>query len=136
MAYYSSEACHYINNTDWQISDCTISYTQSDIKYVVDAWKKVEAPAASEARLITIIEMVDNLGYEWFDNGSVAFWIATESTPNWVYNSNYSYWTMSQYNDLTYELWYAYNDGKTFDKSVYDQQVVVRPVIVLSKSVL
>ena len=61
MAYYSSETCGYdVGNTG-----CTNSYNASDIKYVVDTWKITKAPVASEARLITYDELIDNLGYEW-----------------------------------------------------------------------
>ena len=63
MAYYTSETCGYVNN-NWVSTGCTNSYASSEIKYVVDAWKTAKAPAAAEARLITIDE-VSSLGYEW-----------------------------------------------------------------------
>lgn len=109
------------------------SYATSYVKTTVDAWKTAQAPAASEARLITTDDASENLGYEWFDNGSVALWQKTESTPSWVYNSNYSYWTMSQYNDSASDVWSVNYDGRLDDDDVsYDR--VVRPVITLSKS--
>ena len=109
------------------------NYETSYIKTTVDAWKADKAPSASKARLITIDE-VSSLGYEWYDNGSAAFWKKTDSTPNWVYNSNYNYWTMSQYNDVASTVWYV--DAN----NVYDSHVsgayAVRPVITLLKSEL
>ncbi len=64
MAYYSSETCGYVNNS-WIKTDCITNYAQSEVKYVVDTWKITKAPVASEARLITYDELIDNLGYEW-----------------------------------------------------------------------
>ena len=129
MAYYTSSACGYGS----AYVGCTNDYDSSEIKYVVDAWKIVKAPAANEARLITIDE-VKNLGYEWYDNGSVAFWTKTENTPTWVYNSNYWYWTMSQLEDSASSVWRVRNDGSLDHDTVINSNNVVRPVITLSKS--
>ena len=62
MVYYTSETCG--NGT---YTGCTTDYAASEIKYVVDAWKKAQAPAASEARLITKEELEKNIGFEEFD---------------------------------------------------------------------
>ena len=59
----------------------SIDYSQSTVKIVVDAWKTAQAPAASESRLITLDELVDNLGYEYLDNGSAQYYAMTEDTP-------------------------------------------------------
>ena len=64
MAYYSSETCGYVNNS-WIKTDCITNYAQSEVKYVVDTLKITKAPVASEARLITYDELIDNLRYEW-----------------------------------------------------------------------
>ena len=53
MAYYTSTTC----NSSGDKSGCTVDYEQSEIKYVVDAWKAEKAPAASEARLIAVDEI-------------------------------------------------------------------------------
>ena len=113
------------------------NYETSYIKTTVDAWKAAKAPAASEARLITIDE-VTSLGYEWYDNGSAAFWQKTDSTPNWLYNSNYWYWTMSQYNDEASFVWGVYAGGDVGSGSVNGSgdYYGVRPVITLLKSAL
>ena len=137
MAYYSSETCGFVNN-DWVYTGCTTDYAQSEVKYVVDAWKTAKAPAATEARLITFDELKDNLGYELIDNGSAQVWLPADSTPSWVYNSNYSYWTMSQYNDLASAVWIVISGGNLTSSSVYStggyNYRVVRPVITISKS--
>ena len=135
MRYYSSSTCGY-NGSSRVASGCTTDYEQSEVKYVVDAWKTAKAPAATEARLITTDDVSENLGYEWFDNGSVALWQKTENTPSWVYNSNYYYWTMSQYNDTASYVWRVGNDGVLGGISVNDYGSVVRPVITISKSAL
>ena len=109
------------------------SYEGSYIKTAVDAWKAAKAPAATEVRLITIDE-VSSLGYEWYDNGSTAFWQKTENTPTWVYNSNYWYWTMSPYSDSSSDVWNVDESGGIGYHG--GSGGAVRPVIVLSKSEL
>ena len=42
----------------------TPTYT-SYVKIVVDAWKTAKAPMATEARLITIDELIEELGFEF-----------------------------------------------------------------------
>ena len=141
MAYYSSSTCGY-NGSDWVYDGCTTDYAQSEIKYVVDAWKTAKAPAATEARLITYEELLDNLGYEnnYKCTGGCYYSESLENVPNWVYNSNYWYWTMSPNNDSTMDVWYVDRDGVLSSKGVgrYDGSyaIVVRPVITISKSAL
>ena len=141
MAYYSSETCGLINNES-VITGCTMDYADSDIKYVVDAWKAVESPLATEARLITFDELKDNLGYEQRDDGYGLSWVPTQATPNFV-NINISgyfrYCTMSQYRDSSYMVWSV---GRLFSQNfpllgveVYYPNMV-RPVIVLPKTAI
>ena len=59
MAYYSSTTCGYSGS-----SDCRSDYASSEIKYVIDAWKTAKVPLATEARLLTYDELLNNLGYE------------------------------------------------------------------------
>ena len=135
MQYYSSSTCGY-NGSSWVNSGCTTNYAQSEIKYVVDAWKTAKAPMATEARLITFDDLKDNLGYELIDNGSVQVWSPTDSTPSWVYNSNYWYWTSNQYNDSSSDVWSVNGSGVLGSYSVSNDhnRGVVRPVITISKS--
>ena len=58
MQYYSSSTCGY-NGSEYTYSGCTTEYAQSDIKYVVDAWKNAKAPLATEGRLITYDEYIN-----------------------------------------------------------------------------
>ena len=138
MAYYTGVDCGYgtgSNNTD---SGCKNDYASSEIKYVVDAWKTAHAPVATESRLITFDELKDNLGYELIDNGSAQFWSFTDSTPSWVYNSNYWYWTSTPYTDSSSYVWDMNSNGALSSHSVNYSSTfgVVRPVIVLPKSAL
>ena len=134
MAYYTSVDCGYGQGSIHNESGCTTDYEQSEVKYVVDAWKAAKAPAAFDARLLTYDEF-ENLGYvEGYVTPSDIGWVKTENTPSWVYNSNYSYWTMTQYNDSASGVWGVTSDGGLDDIYVSYDYRVVRPVIVLSKS--
>ena len=132
MAYYSSSTCGYNGGV---MTGCTTDYAESDIKYVVDAWKADQAPLATEARLITVNELTSNLGYE---ESSSTLYMKTESTPSWVYNSNYMYWTSTQYSYCM--VWYVEYQGRLeayLGSYPYNGNInVVRPVIVISKSAL
>ena len=57
---------------------------------------------------------------------------SAEYTPSWVYNSNYYYWTMSQYGDSS-GVWYVYDNGNLHDVDPSNSRMV-RPVLELSKS--
>jgi len=132
MAYYSSITCAYNRN-----DGCTTDYEQSEIKYVVDAWKEAKAPASTEARLIKIDDLTKNLGYFWgMANPSTEGWEKGENTPSWVYNSNYWYWTMDQYNDSSLFVWSVNNNGALMSNGVNKYIGLVRPVIIISKSVI
>ena len=133
MAYYSSATCG--NDNPWgDSSGCTTDYAQSEVKYVVDAWKTAQAPAALEARLIQYDELIDNLGYD-MATWNVSTWqVNTDYTPSWVYNNNYWYWTMSQYNDSSSDVWRVSDNGVLGSNHVNGSHGVVRPVITISKS--
>ena len=109
-------------------------YSTSTVKQVVDAWKNtaVVSGDTATARLISFEDLTTNLGYEYFDNGSAQYYDKTEDTPNWVYNSNYWYWTMSQYEGSA-GVWDVVFDGH-LDGHVPSIGRMVRPVLELSKS--
>ena len=140
MSYYTSVNCGWGTGSNQTSLGCTTDYAQSEIKYVVDAWKNAQVPSALEARLITIDE-VSNLGYEWYDNGSLRFWKITENVPTWLYNEKYWYWTSSQYADSSINIWYVNSDGSIDDNGGVDYHDfsysgTVRPVITLKKTAL
>ena len=136
MAYYLSETCGYVNNNT-VYTGCTTDFEESEVKYVVDAWKTANAPAATEVRLITFDDLTENLGFELQQVSPTSqAYTYTANTPSWVYNSNYSYWTMSRYNDSASDVWNVSNDGSLSSNNAYDYGIVVRPVIIISKSAL
>ena len=142
MVYYSSSTCGY--NGSKRIKDgCTTDYAKSEVKYVVDAWAldKLKASDLKEdktgysARLITLDDLVDNLGYTIID-GNTYYAPTADVTPSWVYNSNYRYWTMSQYEDFTSIVWNVYGSGRVYGDDVDYDYGSVRPVITLLKSAI
>ena len=136
MAYYTSKTCGYINN-DWVTSGCTNDYAQSEVKYVVDAWKTAQTPAATESRLITFEDLTENLGFEFQQTTPTSQgYKYTENTPSGVYNSSYWYLTMSQYNDLSSDVWSVSQASGLSPTYVYHYTGVVRPVITISKSAI
>ena len=111
------------------------NYETSYVKTTVDAWKASKAPAAREARLLTYDELIDDLGYNQA-NWNASYWtVNTEFTPNWVYNNNYSYWTMSSKEDSESEVWCVGSDGSLGNYDVSGKRPV-RPVITILKSEL
>ena len=109
-------------------SDYATSYIKTNAKLGENGYE--------EARLITLDELTNNLGYEYYEEGTNTGYRKTEDTPSWVYNSNYWYWTMSQYNDSASDVWHVINNGGFSHNSVGNCYGAVRPVIVLLKSVL
>ena len=145
IAYYSSETCGYVNSS-WVETGCTTDYAQSEVKYAVDAWAKdkfkssdlKEDATGYSARLITFDELVDNLGYGDIGQGTIQH-SKNGDTPDWVYNSNYIYWTMSPDEDSALDVWYVNNNGSVGAGNIYSSNYgyrVVRPVVTLLKSAL
>ena len=133
MAYYSSANCGYGQDSNHTESGCTRDYAQSEVKYVVDAWKNAKAPAATEARLLTYDELINNLGYDPTISSS-GYPQRNDNVPNWVYNSNYEYCTSSQSPNSSIGVWYVGTDGSLATYAVYQTSYAVRPVITLSKT--
>ena len=108
-------------------------YSTSTVKQVVDAWKNtaVKIVDSASVRLITYDELTDNLGYEKKNRGTI-YPSSGGNTPNWVYNSNYSYWTMSQYEDSS-GVWSVNLNGGLYLDGVSGSHMV-RPVLELNKS--
>ena len=134
VAYYSSPTCRY-----YDIRGCTTDYAQSDIKYIVDAWKASQAPAATEARLMEDADF-ENLGYKLVNidstGGISMVWKYTSDVPSWVHDGIYSQWTMSQYHDDSSRVWAVVSAGNFSNLNVDSFGSFVRPVITISKSAL
>ena len=139
--YKPSDAQTYSSNgyTGMQYHSSSNAYEGSYIKTTVDAWKAAKAPAATEARLITLDELKNNLGYQVQQECTGSCYQVgrkTDDTPSWVYNSNYYYWTMSPHSDSASRVWNVSSDGSPGYGGVDDIYSVVRPVIILSKSLI
>ena len=129
---------------------CTTDYETSEIKNVIDNWSDARFKDDElievdgyKARLITVDELINNLGYEYHDVITSIILEYSESTPPEVYSSGELFWTMSKYNDeenITIsdsnnkDLIYIYNQKAT-PKNMYSKNKV-RPVINLNKCVL
>lgn len=132
MAYYTSETCGASG-----FSGCTIDYGESEIKYVIDAWVDSNIQSGlKEARLITIDELKQYLGYEYYKEGTTVGYRKTNNTPSWVYDNNYWYWTMSQLMDSDSRVYSVANSDSIRVNYVDFGVGVVRPVITILKSSL
>ncbi len=131
MAYYTSETCGYVNGS-WVYDGCTTDYAQSEVKYVVDAWKTAKAPAASDARLITL-EDLKSLGYsdDCIQSGRCS---KSAEAPSWLHINPF-YWTSSPTNGSSSTVW-SVNSNVLRDDIVGNGVGVVRPVITISKSLI
>ena len=113
----------------------SVDYSTSTVKQVVDAWKNtaVKSGDTATARLITKDDLVDNFNYEpYAQSPSEDYYRASENTPTWVHNSNYEYWTMSQYQDSS-DVWNV-NSYDSLVKTAPSSNIMVRPVLELNKS--
>ena len=139
IAYYESETCgeydYEANNGSFVETGCTNDYTQSNVKKVVDVWAKDKVPSGlQEARLITFNEYAALSNTEEYITPTESSTIYNPQY-DWMYNSNYSYYTMTPYEDSNSQIWYVNKDGNLRHYEVFDGHSV-RPVIVLDKSVL
>jgi len=137
MAFYTSETCGYLNGENIT-SRCTTSYNNSDIKYVVDARKKDQAPKAKEARLINTDE-IETEKQEYDCCGGCGQCISTRDVIkyDWMYNVSNGYWTGNpDTSSGTINVSIVSSDGKIVSRPVYMSELVVRPAIVLPKSAL
>ena len=147
MTYYSSETCGYPNGSSGSnvTTGCTTDYAQSEVKYAVDAWAKDKFQSSDlkkdatgySARLITIDELQNNFDFAYKSNDTSYWYEKSDNTPSWLYNSNYSYWTMSQYEDFAFSVWLVNGSGGVSAGLVCrGNYSVVRPVVTLLKSAL
>ena len=135
MAYYTSETCGYVNN-EWVETGCKNDYSSSEIKYVVDSWKNVKAPLATEARLMTYDEISEHTEIKQVCTGSC--YDAVVLKYDWL-KLNEPYWLGTPYTDSTSGVWCVLNTGglgNGVSNGLHGADVIVRPAIVLPKSAL
>ena len=140
IQYYSSETCgkydYEANNGSFKETGCTNDYTQSNVKKLVDAWSLDKVPSGlQEARLITFDEYAALSNTEQYVTPTQNSTIYVPQY-DWMYNSNYDYYTMTPYEDSNFQIWYVITDGNLRHDKVFGVLNSVRPVIILDKSVL
>ena len=133
MAYYTSETCGKVNGS-WVYSGCTTDYAQSEVKYAVDAWASAQAPAASDARLITL-EDLKSLGYSDDSCIQAGYCSKSAEAPSWLHINSW-YWTSNPYMSSSSNVWSVGYDGGLGYGGVDISNGVVRPVITISKSLI
>ena len=111
-----------------------IDYSTSNVKKIVDAWQDtaVASGDTATARLITLDELINNLGYDHATASVTEYSLNNETTPSWVYNGVYWYWTMTPDQDYSF-VWTVVGNGDLLghEPTIYR---VVRPVLELNKS--
>ena len=123
--------------------DYSSDYASSSIKNYVDTWaadkftstdlKEVEG---YKARLVQKEELRSQFYPSCSESASTCY--SESTTPSWLYapNEEYWYWTMTQWNDSSSNVWDVHTDGGLYSYYVYDGSGAVRPVINLYKSAL
>ena len=137
IPYYSKDNC--VSGGD--ASSCSTDYSVSDVKQILDIWSinytitndLIKDNTGYKVRLLTHEELVNNLGYE--NTISTSTPSSNGITPEWVFDDDYIYCTMSQFNDNDYEIWYIQTDGHIIGFEVYFY-FSIRPVITIKKSAL
>ena len=125
MAYYTSETCGFPIGS-YTYAGCITDYSQSEIKYVVDAWASDKTSDAIEYRLIKIDELIANLGCT-----STACDIVKYS---WLHSNRYWYWTMSPKEQATALILFIGSGGVYTTNGVNSGRGSVRPVITISNN--
>ena len=135
MSYLYKDNC---NSAAGLLEGCSTHYLDSSIKQLIDVWVNTTVGSNNyeEARLIKFDELINDLGYEYYEEITSSGYIKTESTPSWLYDNDYTYWTMSPYNDSLSIIWIMGNHGELKYYGVGDGKDSVRPVITIKKSVL
>ena len=140
MAYYNNDDCNTTSN--WNYTGCTNDYEKSDVKKVVDIWaKSVFAKGALKevngysARLKTYDELTKDLHYDY--NNTVASFnpISAPKEYQWIYGQ-YTYWTMSSYNDNNTSVWYISHDHLIQGYVSSGEIGAVRPVVNIYKTAI
>ncbi len=133
LTYYSSENCNQKGSGEIY-TDCKKDYNESDIKYVVDAWASSTFNSGelieidgNKARLISQPELVNDLGCT--SN------YCSNSQYNWLYNSNYWYWTMTPEPNYHHHMYTVDSSGNVRYCNMTTDELI-RPVINVYKSAI
>lgn len=116
-----------------------VSYEDSYIKTVVDAWSEnlaLKPTHIKEARLIKYEDLIDNLGYEenFACTGACYYIGSLDNVPEWFKSNDSSYFTMSNIEDSD-DIWMMSLNGHPTARSPLFP-CKLRPVVRLYKSAL
>lgn len=139
VTYYASNKCA----TNFSDIICSVDYSVSDVKQVVDVWASnyldmddlSKDSTGYKARLLTYDEMENNFKIRVNLSDPTDTNISEiKDELDWVFNNEYIYWTMSQRQDSDDLIW-VISRQYVQSSSTYWLNYV-RPVIVLKKSAL
>ena len=152
MEFTWTESCHSKNygySSESQYCDNTNNYETSKVKELLEGDYLTSIGSSNlkevngyKIRLITLDELVSNLGYEQTSVATV-YRYNVQNTPNWVYqnfgenpsqNNVLGYWTMTGHSNYSSAVWIVENNGGMRISWVRDTILGVRPVINLLKS--
>ncbi len=148
MHYYKSDTCDKPYNN----SGCSNNFDTSFIKTALDNWandKNIMNDLVKvrnyKIRLLTKEELKNKLGYDTHNIITAYSFYRTDAVPEWMYNSEYEYWTMSSEDDVRSKVYIILNQGTvsltckpgvdSINDSIFDYNAV-RPVINLNKCAL
>ena len=145
MSYYWSDTCHYsgyYGYTDSDSSGCVNSYEGSKVEEFLEETyintlgaDNLKIVDGYKIRLITLDELLGNLGYSWDITSAGVSPLVNENVPEWVYQdfgTRMGYWTMTSVSSGKTDV-YSVNSSYVGPTSVTYVQAV-RPVINLLKS--
>lgn len=140
LAFYQNENCKvYDGNYD---EGCRNSYSDSEIKYVVDSWAADNVDSEDlmtdstgySVRLLTVDDLMNHFGFQYrkqTESSSTLNYIKTEDTPSWVYKFDYC-WLMTAEDDSK-KAFRMHIDGILYSQTT-NALGVIRPVITISKT--
>ena len=112
------------------------------MKHIVDNWAMAnineedlkEDNLGYKVRLITKEEYIKNCEVKYNDETGLDNYIPKYQ---WLYNGDYWYWTMSDYDSSNFEIYNVSNGGELYNNGVYGfDSYAIRPVITLLKSAI
>lgn len=139
ISFYVNENC---NKEEY--SDCSSSYNNSIIKKILKNWSNEKFDDNDlvkvngyKIRLLTTKELFNNLGYDKTNQITSYQYSKTEDVYDWLYDSNYSYWTMTSKGDSDFEVYTVTNDGNLIGESSYIWNYgAIKPVVNLHKDAI
>ena len=114
----------------------TTDYSTSTVKQVVDAWKNsaVASGDTAIARLLMLDELVNNFGFDYFEQGTSSVYKKTELTPSWLRVMYFIDWTMTSVSDSQSNMWTVNGADFGLSQGQIKTSCGVRPVLELNKS--